>query len=126
MKEPRFKRAVSETPEQWGGKYKIRLDIPISYGLYCKQGIQGTPRMMDLGEAAYRGAEGEAATNSQAKGPNPDETLEKSGRARFAEEATLRGGAGESFRFHNRGVSCRRSVEKSSSARQDASFYFAC
>jgi len=34
-------------------------------------------RMTNLGETAYIGsAEGEDATNSQAKGPNSDETLE--------------------------------------------------
>ena len=32
--------------------------------------------MTNLGETANSSAEGEAATNSQAKGPNSDETLE--------------------------------------------------
>ena len=33
-------------------------------------------RMMNWGETAHSSAEGEVATNSQAKGPNSDETLE--------------------------------------------------
>ena len=51
-------------------------EIMLADGLVIFLIVPYSARMMNWGETANSSAEGEVATNSQAKGPNSDETLE--------------------------------------------------
>jgi hypothetical protein len=53
----------------------IDINLKLNYNQFRNLEIYSA-RMMNWGETANSSAEGEAATNSQAKGPNSDETLE--------------------------------------------------